>query len=39
VGEKKNSHKILLTKSVARRTLGNPDIDTKIILRYTRAIQ
>lgn len=32
-GEKTNSYRILLTRSVARRTVGNPDIDTVIILR------
>jgi len=30
VGEKTNSYRILLTRSAARRTLGNPDM---IILR------
>jgi len=34
VGKKTNSYRILLTRSVARRTLGNLDIDTMIILRY-----
>jgi hypothetical protein len=33
MGDKTNSYRILLTRSVAR-TLGNPDIDTMIILRY-----
>lgn len=33
VGEKTNSYRILLTRSVARRTRANPDIDMRIILR------